>query len=102
VPALASFVGGPGPIDPAVVGTNILLTILVVFLFGLTAEIFNSTMDANREEVHGWWTRLLGGPLAFVGAMTFSGGIWSYFRFRPSPAEEDAENEAATETAPEA
>src|SRR5207344_3160323 len=73
VPALASFVGGPGPIDPAVVGTNLLLTLLVVFLFGLTAEIFNSTMDANRAEVHGWWTRLLGGPLAFVGGITFSG-----------------------------
>jgi len=73
VPALANFVGGPGPVDPAVVGTNILLTILVVFLFGLTAEIFNSTMDANRDEVHGWWTCLLGGPLAFVGGITFSG-----------------------------
>jgi len=74
VPALATYIGGPGgPIDPAVVGTNILLTILVVFLFGLTAEVFNSTMDANRDEVHGWWTRLMRGPLAFVGAMTFSG-----------------------------
>ena len=30
-------------------------------------------MDANRDEVHGWWTRLLGGPLAFVGGITFSG-----------------------------
>ena len=78
VPALASFVGGPGPIDPAVVGTNILLTLLVVFLFGLTAEIFNSTMDANRDEVHGWWTRLLGGPLAFVGGITFSGAGMSH------------------------
>jgi hypothetical protein len=73
VPALASFIGGPGPIDPAVVGTNMLLTLLIVFLFGLTAEIFNSTMDANRDEVHGWWTRLLGGPLAFVGGITYSG-----------------------------
>jgi hypothetical protein len=73
VPALASFVGGPGPVDPAVIGTNILLTILVVFLFGLTAEIFNSTMDANRDEIHDWWMRLLGGPLAFVGGITFSG-----------------------------
>ncbi len=73
MPALASFIGGPGPIDPAVVGTNLLLTLLIVFLFALTAEIFNSTMDANRDEVHGWWTRLLGGPLAFVGGITFSG-----------------------------
>jgi hypothetical protein len=73
VPALASFVGGPGPIDPAVVGTNLLLTLLVVFLFGLTAEIFNSTMDANRDEVHGWWVRLLVGPLAFVSGINLAG-----------------------------
>ena len=73
VPALASFIDGPGPIDPAVVGTNLLLTLLVVFLFGLTAEIFNSTMDANRAVVHGWWMRLITGPLAFVHGINFTG-----------------------------
>jgi hypothetical protein len=40
-----------------VVTTNLLLTLLILFLFGLTAEIFNSTMDANRDTVHGWWAR---------------------------------------------
>lgn len=70
-----SYIGGPdaGPIDPAVVATNLLLTLLVVFFFMLTSEVFNSTMDANRDEVHGWWTRLLRGPLAFLGAFTFTG-----------------------------
>ena len=75
VPAIVTYIGGPdgGPIDPAVVATNLLLTLLLVFLFGLTAEIFNSTMDANRDEVHGWWARLLRGPLGFLGTLTVPG-----------------------------
>jgi len=70
-----STIGGPaaGAVDPAVVATNLLLTLVVLFFFMLTAEVFNSTMDANRDEVHGWWTRLLRGPLGFVGALTFTG-----------------------------
>ena len=71
-----SYVGGrAGPIDPAVVTTNILLTLLIVFFFGLTAEIFNSTMDANRDEVHGWWTRLFGGPLRALGVLAVPGAV---------------------------
>ena len=75
VPAIVSYIGGPdrGSVDPAVVATNVLLTLLVLFLFGLTAEIFNSTMDANRDEVHGWWARLFRGPLALLAALNFSG-----------------------------
>ena len=75
VPAIVSYVGGPAesPIDPAVVATNLLLTLLVVFLFGLTAEVFNSTMDAHRDEVHGWWLRLMRGPLGFLGPLTVTG-----------------------------
>jgi hypothetical protein len=75
VPALVNLIGGPdaGTIEAAVIATNLLLTLLVVFFFMLTAEIFNSTMDANRDVVHGWWMRVLSGPLAFLGAMTFTG-----------------------------
>jgi hypothetical protein len=46
---------------------------LLVFLFGLTAEIFNSTMDANRDEVHGWWARLFGRPARALSALTLTG-----------------------------
>ncbi len=75
VPAMAAYVGGPdrGGIDPAVVATNLLLTLLLVFLFALTAEIFNSTMDANRDEIHGWWLRLAGGPFGILGSLTVPG-----------------------------
>jgi hypothetical protein len=75
VPAIATYVGGPdaGSADASVVVTNLFLTVLFVFLFGLTAEVFNSTMDAHRDEVHGWWMRLLGGPLGFMQALTIPG-----------------------------
>jgi outer membrane biosynthesis protein TonB len=92
VPALVSSIEGPDPggIDPAVVTTNLLLTLLILLLFGLTAEIFNSTMDSNRDTVHGWWARLLHGPLALfaalnlsgrsIGALSGRGRIWSIAR----------------------
>jgi len=73
-----------------VVLTNLWLTLLILFLFGLTSEIFNSTMDANRVTVHGWWSRLLHGPLALfaalnlsgrsIGALSGRGRIWSIAR----------------------
>jgi hypothetical protein len=59
------------------VATNVFLTLLVLFLFGLTAEVFNSTMDANRAEVHGWWTRLFGRPMAALAALNISGSSLS-------------------------
>jgi hypothetical protein len=75
VPEIVDFIGGPdvGAIDPAVIGTNLFLTLLILFFFGLTAEVFNSTMDANRAEVHGWWVRLLHGPLRFMGPLVVTG-----------------------------
>jgi hypothetical protein len=75
VPAMAAYVGGPDRdgIDPEVVATNLLLTLLLVFLFALTAEIFNSTMDANRDVIHGWWLRLAGGPFGILGSLTVPG-----------------------------
>ena len=64
---------GPGQLDPEVLATNLLLTVLLVFLFGLTAEIFNSTMDANRAEIQGWWPRLMRGPLRILRPLSASG-----------------------------
>ena len=75
-----------GPIDPAVVTTNILLTLLVVFFFGLTAEIFNSTLDANREEVHGWWSRIFGRPLSVLGVGGGGASADSRGRIGPAPS----------------
>ena len=75
VAELVTFVGGPdiGSIDPAVVATNLFLTLLILFFFGLTSEVFNSTMDSNRDEVHGWWVRLMNGPLRFMGPLVVTG-----------------------------
>ena len=60
----------PGPaglgLDPNVIATNLGLTALFVLLFALTAEVFNSTIDAHRDEIHGWWGRLVAGPLRFL------------------------------------
>ena len=76
VPAIVADVGGPDPgggVDADVVATNILLTILLLFLFALTAEIFNSTMDEHRDEVHGWWLALMRGPLGILPRLTVPG-----------------------------
>lgn len=75
MPKIADYVGGPAAraFDPAVVATNVFLTIALVLLFALTAEIFNSTMDANRDEIHGWWARLMRGPFGVLGSLTVPG-----------------------------
>ena len=49
--------------DPEVVGTNLALALMFVFLFGLTSEVFNSTIDEHRGEIEAWWRRMLRGPL---------------------------------------
>jgi hypothetical protein len=56
--------------DPGVVATNLALTLLFVFLFGLTSEIFNSTIDEHREEIEAWWQRMLRGPLLIFAPVT--------------------------------
>jgi hypothetical protein len=68
VPTLAASVRGPEALvwNPDVLLTNVLLTIVFVFLFGLTSEIFNGTLDSNRAEIEGWWARLIRGPLRFL------------------------------------
>ncbi|HEY7590382.1 MAG TPA: FGLLP motif-containing membrane protein [Candidatus Limnocylindrales bacterium] len=69
LPSLASSLGAleRPPLDGDVLITNLIATIVFVFLFGLTAEVFNGTLDANRAEVEGWWRRLARGPLRFLG-----------------------------------
>ena len=68
VPSFAAAVPGTDGLhlDPDVIATNILFTILFVFFFGLTAEIFNSTIDENRSTIEGWFDRLMNGPLRFL------------------------------------
>ena len=56
-------------LDASVVATNVLLTGLFLFLFLLTSEIFNSTIDEHRAEVEGWFTRLVRGPLRFLAPL---------------------------------
>jgi hypothetical protein len=53
--------------DRDVVLTNLLLTILVILLFGLTSAIFNSTIDDNRDDIAAFFARL-GGRLGFIAA----------------------------------
>jgi hypothetical protein len=52
-------------LDPNVVATNALLTLLVILLFALTSAVFNSTIDDNRDDISGFLARL-GGRLAVV------------------------------------
>lgn len=70
-PLFAASISGPEGIalDPNVLATNAALTLLFVFFFGLTAEIFNSTIDENRDEIEGWMHRLTHGPLRFLAPL---------------------------------
>jgi hypothetical protein len=52
--------------NPDVLVTNILMTVVFVFMFGLTSEVFNGTLDANRARIEGRWARLVRGPLWFL------------------------------------
>jgi hypothetical protein len=49
-------VRGPDEIstDPDVVGSNVALTLFVIFAFAFTSAIFNQTLASNREEIEGW------------------------------------------------
>ena len=93
LPALAASVPGPAglDLDPNVILTNLGLTALFVLLFALTAEVFNSTLDTHREEIHAWWGRQVRGPLrvlapiavadARLGSMAGSGRAGSLLQF---------------------
>jgi hypothetical protein len=72
--AFAASVPCPGAlvVDPAVVATNMGLAALFVLFFGLTSEVFNSTIDENRRSIGVMWARLMAGParlLAPVAAL---------------------------------
>jgi hypothetical protein len=56
LPAVVAETQGAGALstDLGVLGTNLLLTIVVVITFGLTSSLFNSTIKSNREEIDGW------------------------------------------------
>jgi hypothetical protein len=45
-------------VTPAVIFTNLLLTALLLLLFGTTSSVFNSTLDANRDAIEGWGRRM--------------------------------------------
>ena len=51
---------GPGDIstDPAVVGTNIIFTLVVILVFGFTSALFNETISNNRKDIEGGVGRL--------------------------------------------
>jgi hypothetical protein len=68
IPTFAASVPGPDGLhlDSDILLTNAFFTILFVFFFGLTAEIFNSTIDENRETIEGWFAKLTDGPLRFL------------------------------------
>jgi len=55
VPALVADIQGPPALstDLGVLGTNFLLTIIVVITFGLTSSLFNSTIKSNRDDIDG-------------------------------------------------
>jgi hypothetical protein len=72
--AFATAIPCPGAISltPEVVATNMGLAALFVLFFGLTSEVFNSTIDENRRAIGLGWARLTAGParlLAPVAAL---------------------------------
>jgi hypothetical protein len=56
IPALVAAVPGPSGVstDLDVLGTNLVLTVVVLVTFGLTSSLFNSTIKSNRAEIDGW------------------------------------------------
>jgi hypothetical protein len=71
----AASVPCPGAlvIDPAVVATNMGLAALFVLFFGLTSEVFNSTIDENRRSIGAMWARLIAGPSRLFAPVAAAG-----------------------------
>lgn len=55
-PEIVQYVAGPNDIstDPAVVGTNLLLAVVVLVLLLASATVFNETIQENYGAVEGW------------------------------------------------
>jgi hypothetical protein len=53
---MAASVEGPLGLstDTNVLGTNLILTVVVLLTFGLTSSLFNSTIKSNREQIDIW------------------------------------------------
>lgn len=43
-----------------VIFTNLMLTLLLLLIFGVTSAVFNSTLESNREAIEGWWQGVRG------------------------------------------
>jgi hypothetical protein len=71
LPAFAASIPGPDGLrlDWNVVATNILLTLLVILLFGLTSAVFNSTIDDNRDDISAAFAKLAGSLWFIAGPL---------------------------------
>ena len=47
--------------DLGVLGTNLILTVIVLLTFGLTSSLFNSTIKSNRDQIDAWTAAALAG-----------------------------------------
>jgi hypothetical protein len=73
-PEFVASVPAPDEIstDPEVIGTNIFLTLLVIFAFAFTSTLFNRTLEDNRQEIEGWVGRYFA-PLRRFGSLVGHG-----------------------------
>jgi hypothetical protein len=64
-------------LDLEVVGTNLLLTLLFLLIFGTTSAIFNSTLESNKEEIDAMMARLRGGWGRFTGPLGGAAAVFA-------------------------
>jgi hypothetical protein len=60
--------------DPTVIATNAALSIIVLMLLLLSAEVFNQTVEENEEDIKKFFGRVFAPVVALFG---WIGGIWS-------------------------
>jgi hypothetical protein len=56
--------------DPKVVGTNLFLALLLIFLILMSAAVFNTTLEENSIEIHAFFNRVIA---PFVAISFFTG-----------------------------